>query len=96
MEEVEELIRRYHLGEDPEHVIIPLPGGKGRRCFLLKRRFMRIVYPDGHFMDYPLTDIIKATLQYPDLPLSRSLEFVHREAEEQDKEITDNGKGVTA
>lgn len=95
MEEVNELIRRYHLAEDLEHVIIPLPGPGGRRCFLLKRRFMRIVYPDGHFLDYPLADIIKATLEYPELPLSQSLDFVHGAPVELDKEITDNEKGVT-
>ena len=83
MEEIAELIRRYNLEEDSEYVIIPLSGknGRVRRCFILKRRFIRIVYPDGHFADYPLGEIIEATVKYPDLPLSESMKFVHKEVD---------------
>ena|GEM_PF-1208635 len=83
VEEIAELIRQYHLEEDSEYVIIPLSdkNGKVRRCFILKRRFIRIVYPDGHFADYPLGEIIEATVKYPELPLSESMKFVHRETE---------------
>jgi len=81
MEEVQELIRRYGLEEDLEHVIIPLPGkdGKTKKCYLLKRRFIRIVYPEGHYEDYPLAEAIEATVRYPDLLLSEAIYRLHRE-----------------
>lgn len=81
MEEVNELIARYGLQEDPEHVIIFLPGrGNGaRRCFLLKRRFIRIVSPEGHHTDHPLADAIEATIRYPDLLLSEALRLLAAE-----------------
>ncbi len=80
MEEIEELIRRYHLEEDIEHIIIPLPDKDGhpRRCFLLKRHFLNIQFPDGHIADYPLAEIIEATVKYPELSLSESIHFVHK------------------
>ncbi|HMK60105.1 MAG TPA: hypothetical protein VK452_03030 [Dissulfurispiraceae bacterium] len=81
MEEINELINRYHLQEDNEYVIIPFVGADGRkkRCFLLKRRFIRIVFPEGHFVDYPLTDAIEATIKYPDLRLSEAIYQLHKE-----------------
>jgi hypothetical protein len=51
------------------------------RCFLLKRRFLRIVFEDGHFHDYPLEEIIEATVLYPDMPLRESILLVHKEPE---------------
>ena len=89
MEEVNELIRRYGLEEDLEHVIIPIPGkdGRVRRCFLLKRRFIRIAYPDGHYIDYPLANAIYATIRYPGLLLSKALDLLQKET---DKEIFEN------
>ncbi len=83
MEDIDELIRLYGLGEDNEHVIIPLPdkNGKKRRCFLLKRQFIRIVYSEGLYHDYPLTDAIEATIRYPDLLLSQSLPLIYNERE---------------
>lgn len=85
MDEINELIRHYHLEEDNEYVIIPFTGADGRkkRCFLLKRRFIRIVYPEGHFVDYPLTEAIDATVKYPDLKLSQAIYMLHKEASEQ-------------
>lgn len=85
MEEINELIRRYGLSEDPEHVIIPFKGknSRNRRCFLLKRRFIRIVYPEGHYVDYPLAEAIEATVRYPDLLLSEAIYLMHKEAAEQ-------------
>ncbi|MBI5103235.1 MAG: hypothetical protein HZB33_15580 [Nitrospirae bacterium] len=87
MRELRELIRQYGLQEDLEHIIIPLRGkyGSHARCFLLKRKFIRIVYPDGHCVDYPLEEVIEATIKYPDLMLSESLPLLH---EEMDAEIT--------
>jgi hypothetical protein len=83
MEEVDELIRRYRLEEDLEHVIIPVDDQRGhtRRIFLLKRRFMRIMYPEGQFIDYPMTDAIEATVRYPELLLSEALYRMHRESD---------------
>lgn len=82
MEAIEELIRRYGLEEDREHVIIPFTGRDGRvkRCYLLKRRFMRIVYPDGQQVDFPLAEVIEATIKYPELLLSEALARIHAEA----------------
>jgi hypothetical protein len=82
MEEVDELIRQYGLEEDPEHVIIPFTDKNGRkkRRYLLKRRFVRIVYAEGYHIDYPLADVIKATIKYPELLLSEALYLMDRES----------------
>jgi hypothetical protein len=82
LEEIRELIEHYGLDEDPEHVIIPIidKNGNKKRCFLLKRRFIRIVYSEEHFVDYPLTDAIKATIKYPDLLLSEALYLLYKES----------------
>lgn len=80
-EDIKELIKNYGLQEDIEYVIIPLPDieGKKRKCFLLKRQFIRIVYPEGHYIDYPLSDAIEATVRYPDLLLSQALLLIYNE-----------------
>ena len=64
MEAIKELISRYGLEEDHEHIIIPFRDRDGRkkRCFLLKRPFLRIVYPDGHFTDFPIEEVIEAIM----------------------------------
>jgi len=82
MEEIASLIKQYGLEEDLEHVIIPFTDKNGRklRRFLLKRRFIRIVYADGYFVDYPLTDVIKATIKYPELLLSEALYLMYKES----------------
>jgi hypothetical protein len=82
MEEVDELIKQYGLEEDPEHVIISFTDkeGKKKRRFVLKRKFVRIVYAEGYYVDYPLTDVIKATIRYPDLLLSEALYLTDRES----------------
>jgi hypothetical protein len=87
MQEIHELVARYGLEEDLEHIIIPLRGEDGTtaRCFLLKRKFMRIAYPDGHCADYPLEEVIEAIIKYPSLLLSESLHLLHQEM---DAEIT--------
>jgi len=88
MEQIQELIRKYGLEEDPEHVIIPFVSGDGRprRCFLLKRRFLRIMFTDTHFHDYPLEEIIEATVLYPDMPLRESILLVHKDPDMDDDE----------
>ena len=88
MHELHELVTRYGLEEDLEHIIIPLRGKDGTaasRVFLLKRQFLRVVYPDGHYADYPLEEVIEAIIKYPPLLLSESLRLLH---EEMDAEIT--------
>ncbi len=82
MEEIQELIRRYGLTETVEYVIIPFRGSNGqrKRCFLLKRRYMRIVYPEGHYVDYPLAEVIEAAVRYPELLLSEALYLMHKES----------------
>lgn len=82
MEEIKELIKNYGLEEDLEHVIIPFTDRNGRkqRSYLLKRRFIRIVYPGGQFIDYPLEDAVRATIKYPELLLSEALYLMNNEA----------------
>ncbi|MCX8031484.1 MAG: hypothetical protein N3A59_07920 [Thermodesulfovibrionales bacterium] len=81
MESVKELIKTYGLQEDIEYVIIPMPDkdGKQRRCFILKRDFIRVVYPDGQYIDYPLADVIEALVRFPDLLLSEALSLTYKE-----------------
>jgi hypothetical protein len=96
MEAVKELIRRYGLEEDHEHVIIPLIDREGRkkRCFLLKRPFLRIVYPDGHFADFPIEEVIEAIMKYPELPVSEALFLLHEELDAEISKIFENEKEV--
>lgn len=81
MEDIDELIKNYGLESDTEYVIIPFTdknGGK-KRCFILKRRFIRVIYADGAYVDYPLKEVIEATIKYPELPLSESLYMMEKE-----------------
>jgi hypothetical protein len=81
MNEIDELIKQYGLEEDNEYVIIPFMDKNGslKKRYLLKRRFVRIVYDEGYFVDYPLADVIKATIKYPELLLSEALYLMSRE-----------------
>lgn len=92
MEEINELIKRYGLEEDSEHVIIPLRDKNGglKRCFLLKRRYMRIAYSGIHYIDYPLTEVIEAIIRYPELPLTESLYLLHKEKDAETDENSEN------
>jgi len=83
MKDIDELIKHYGLEEDPEHVIVPFLDKTGRlkRRYLLKRRFIRIVYTEGYFIDYPLADAIKATVKYPELLLSEALYRMYKESD---------------
>jgi hypothetical protein len=80
--DIEELIKQHGLEEDAEHVIIPFldKNGRQKRRFILKRRFIRIIYAEGYFVDYPLADVIKATVQYPELLLSEALYLMYKES----------------
>lgn len=82
MTDIEELIKQHGLEEDAEHVIIPFldKNGRQKRRFILKRRFIRIIYAEGYFVDYPLADVIKATVQYPELLLSEALYLMYKES----------------
>ena len=96
MEAIKELIKRYGLEEDVEHIIIPLVdknGGK-KRCFLLKRPYLRIVYPDGHLADFPMEEVIEAIIKYPELPLSEALYLLHKELDAEISKIFGNEKEV--
>ncbi len=94
MEEVNELISRYGLEEDLEHVIVHTTDSNGhaRRIFLLKRRFMRIMYPEGQYVDYPLAEVIEATVKYPELLLSEALYRMHKESDARKEDISAEGK----
>ena len=83
MKDIDELIEHYGLEEDPEHVIVPFldKNGRPKRRYLLKRRFIRIVYAEGYFIDYPLADVIKATVEYPELLLSEALYRMYKESD---------------
>lgn len=83
MRDIDEMIKQYGLEENEEYVIVPFldKDGRQRRRYLLKRKFVRIVYTEKHFVDYPLGDIIMATIKYPDLPLSEALYRMYRESE---------------
>ncbi len=96
MEAIKELIRRYGLEEDHEHIIIPFRDRDGRkkRCFLLKRPFLRIVYPDGHFIDFPIEEVIEAIMKYPELQLSEALYLLHKELDAEISKIFGNEKEV--
>ncbi len=89
MEEIDELIKQYGLEEDSEYVIIPFTDKKGRqkRRYLLKRRFTRVVYADGYFVDYPFSEVIRATMRYPELLLSEALFLMDQETDTGMKDI---------
>lgn len=93
MEDVDELIVKLGLEKDLEHVIIPFKGkdGKNKRCFLLKRRFIRIVYPDGYYLDIPLTAAIESTIQHPELLLSEAIMLTHKDLIERKTKIVEEG-----
>ena len=86
--EINELISRYGLEEDIEHVIIPIQEKDGhvKRCYLLKREFMRLVYPEGHYVDYPLAQVIEATVRHPDIPLSEALYLLHGKRDDKEQQ----------
>ena len=96
MEEVNELIERYGLREDVEHIIIPFTGtdGKRKKCYLLKRRFIRLVYPDGRHADFPLPEVIEAIVKHPEERLSETLYNQYNEREMAMPELSGHGGEV--
>ncbi len=91
-EAIKELIARYGLEEDSENVIITYydQSGHAKRCYILKRPFIRIVYPDRHYVDYPLEDVIEATVRFPEILLSEALRLVYNERGVHENEPEDN------
>jgi hypothetical protein len=87
MEEIRELIKKHNLEENSEYVIIPFVTSDGRkkRCFLLKRRFMRIADKDGRYFDYTLAEAIEALLRYPDMKLSEAVLLMYGDAAERSR-----------
>jgi len=81
MEAIGQLISSFGLEEDPEYVIVPFTDREGKlgRRFILKRRYVRVVYDEGQYVDYPLSDVIKATVKHPDIPLSEALYLMYKE-----------------
>ncbi len=98
MEELGELVKRYGLEEDHEYIIVPVTDETGhtKRIFLLKRRYMRVVYPEGHFIDFPMEEVVEATVRYPELPLSEALYLMHKEWDEHShkSDIPEIGKEI--
>ncbi len=96
MEALEELIRRHGLEEDQEHIIIPIQGKDGRkkRCFILKRPFLRVVYPDGHYTDFPIGEVVEAVIRYPELAISEALYLLHEELDAEIAKIFGDKKEV--
>ncbi len=106
MEEIDELVRQYSLEEDPEHIIIPFTDKEGRklRRYILKRKYIRITYAEEYHVDYPLADIIRATIKRPEIPLSEALFLLYKESErdipkpvsnETDPETLDSDESMT-
>jgi hypothetical protein len=93
-EKISELIKSHGLEESSEYVIIPFESadGKRKRCFLLKRRFIRIAFGDGHYADYPLADAIEAVLAHPELKLSEAMYLLHKNAAESSEEEDSAGQ----
>lgn len=81
MEDIKELVARYGLEEDEESIIIPFMGRSGavKRCHILKRPYIRIMYPDKHYTDYPLSDVIEASARFPEILLSEALRLLYNE-----------------
>lgn len=96
-EEIRAVIKFYNLEEDQEHVIIPLPPKNGgpRRCFLLKRRFLRLIDGAGNYADFPLEEIIAAIIKYPDLNLNESMYLLHKDLDAEISKIFYNEKEMS-
>jgi len=80
-EEVKDLLDRYGLEDGGEYIIIPYVDseGKQKRIFLLKRRYIRIVHGEDHFIDYPLAEVIEALVHYPEGHLKETMHLFHKE-----------------
>lgn len=92
MEEINELVKQYNLEEDPEHIIIPFTDKEGRklRRYILKRKYIRITYAEEYHVDYPLADIIRATIKHPEIPLSEALYLLYKESEREMPKFASN------
>ncbi len=89
MNAIEDLVRDYGLEEDSEYIIVPFTDKNGRhhRRFILKRRFVRVVYGEGYFVDYPIEDVVMATIKNPELPLSEALFLLDQESKAEQADV---------
>lgn len=81
MEEIENLIKEYGLQEDKEYIIIPYTDSNGHnmRKFILKRQFVRVMYGEDFFIDYPIVDVILSVIKYPTLSIKEALHMMHKD-----------------
>lgn len=84
MEEIENLIKEYGLQEDEEYIIIPYTDieGHNKRKFVLKRQFVRIMYGEDFFVDYPIADVILSIIKYPELSIKDALHMMNKDRAE--------------
>lgn len=103
-EEVNELMVRYGLEDGGEYVIIPFTNeqGKRKKIYLLKRRYIRIMHAEDHYVDYPLPEVVEALVNYPEGDLRKVMHLFHKEhAVEEDlaegrREESGNGGNVNS
>ena len=95
IKELKELIGEYNLEEDLEHIIVSYTDTRGKKwkCFILKRRYIRIVYSEERFIDYPLAHVIRATIQHPELLLSEALLRFYEETGEPIPNVVSDEQG---
>ncbi len=81
MEEIANLIKEYNLQEDEEYIIIPYTDSNGhnKRKFILKRQFIRVMYGEDFFVDYPIEDVILSVIKYPELSIKEALHMMNKD-----------------
>ncbi len=81
MDDLADIIRRHGLQETLEYIIVPFRAGDGslKRAFFLKRSHIRIVFPDQRHEDYPLEDVLEATVRFPEQRLTEALAALYLE-----------------
>ncbi len=81
MEEIENLIKEYRLQEDEEYIIIPYTDSNGhnKRKFILKRQFVRVMYGEDLFIDYPIADVVISVIKYPELSIKDALHMMNKD-----------------
>ncbi len=81
MDALANIIRRHGLQETLEYIIVPFRASDGsmKRAFFLKRSHIRIVFPDQRHEDYPLEDVLEATVRSPEQRLTEALAALYLE-----------------
>lgn len=87
MDKIRELIEKYGLSEDTEHVIIPYTrsDGEKRRIYLLYRPNMIIKRDRDHSFTVSLDEVIEALVRSPEGNLWDLLQLSARESEARKK-----------